>query len=451
MSPTEPKSDTTPAKIDPKKTPATLLIKNAQIVTQDDTRRVLDQANLYAEDGKIIEIGDVTTEADTVIDATGRVVIPGLVNAHTHLSMGLFRGYGDDMNLEDWLQKRIWPAEGRLTETTMAAGADLGLMEMIRFGTSSFLDMYFMEPMLAERTETIGMRGWMGWGLVDIGTTPEGEPHERLKGPFQSFADDYRNNELITPSVAPHGAYTCRGETLEKSAELAEHYDIPLHIHCSETRNEIADVESQYGRRPVAQLEAHNALGERTVLAHCGWITKQEVQRIAQAKAKVAHCPVSNMKLATGGFSPIPEFLEAGASVSLGTDGSASNNAASLFETMKLSALLAKQHRWDPTAIPAQTALDMATRGGAAALRRDDLGVIAEGKTCDLAIIDFQQPHLTPNHDVVSNLVYAAQGGDVTHTIVGGRVLYADGHYTTLDAQAVQQRAREAAMEVTKE
>ncbi len=437
--------------MDPRRPPGSLCIKNATVVTQDEDRRILKNAAVYAEDGKIVEIGDVKREADTVIDATGRVVIPGLINAHTHLSMGLFRGYGDDMLLEDWLQNRIWPAEGRLTETTMAAGADLGLLEMIRAGTTSFLDMYFMEPMLAERTEQSGMRGWMGWGLVDIATTPEGEPHERLLGPFQAFADDYRNNELITACPSPHGTYTCWAETLAKSAELATHYDVPLHIHCAETRTEIADVESKYNRRPVAQLAENGALGERTVLAHCGWITKQEVQTIAQARSKVAHCPVSNMKLATGGFAPVPEFLEAGATVSLGTDGSASNNAASLFETMKLSALLAKQHRWDPTVIPAQSALDMATRGGAAALRRDDLGVIAEGKTCDLAIVDFQRPHLTPCHDVVSNLVYAAQSGDVTHTIVGGRVLFADGHYTTLDDESVRAQAQEAAAEVTRE
>jgi 5-methylthioadenosine/S-adenosylhomocysteine deaminase len=419
------------------------------VVTQDPKRRILKDTDIYQEDGKIQQIGKISTEADTVIDATGRVVIPGLINAHTHFAMSLFRGYGDDMHLEKWLQERIWPAEARMTEATMAAGADLGLLEMIRFGTTSFLDMYFMEPLLAERTAQAGMRGWMGWSMVDI-ETPEGQSNPRLEKMIPEFLQKWQGHETITPVVAPHGTYTCHGETLAKCAELAREHHTLLHIHLSETRTENADVENRHGRRPLAQLDAHGALAENTVLAHCGWITKQEVQRIAEAKAKTVHCPVSNMKLATGGHAPIPELLQAGASVALGTDGSASNNAASMFETIKLAALLSKQHRWDPTVIPAQTALDMATLGGAAALMRDDLGSIQEGKTCDLAIVDFDRPHLTPCHDVVSNLVYAAQATDITHNIVGGRVLLHEGEYTTLDKQQVITRAREAAREVTR-
>ncbi|MBW3583027.1 MAG: amidohydrolase [Euryarchaeota archaeon] len=442
-------TDITPGSVDTNRPPASLLVRGAHVVTQDERRSILKTHDVYCEDGRIVEVApDVATEADIVVEAAGRVLLPGLVNAHTHLAMGLFRGYGDDMLLEPWLQERIWPAEARLTEETMRAGADLGLLEMIRSGTTSFLDMYFMEPLLAEATAAAGMRGWMGWGLVDVGSTAEGDVHERLKGPFQAFAEDWADHDLITPSVAPHATYTCNPETLEKSAELAAHYDIPLHIHCAETRQEVYDVEAKTGRRPVAQLAATGALGERTVLAHCGWITKQEVQDIARAGAKVAHNPTSNLKLATGGVTPLPELFAAGATVALGTDGPASNNACSLFEAMKLAALVQKQQRWDPTILPAGEALDLATRGGAAALRRPDLGTLEEGKTADLTLVDFRRPHLVPCHDVVSNIVYAAQMADVTHTIVAGRVLYGDGVFTTLDVPSVLSRAEEAARQV---
>lgn len=435
-----------PDKVNPHSPPTSLLVRGATVVTQDDDRRVLADHDVYCESDIVQEIAPkVATEADIVIDGRGHAVIPGLLNTHTHLAMGLFRGYGDDMVLEQWLQERIWPAEGRLTEETMRAGAKLNLLEMVAAGTTGFLDMYFMEPLLAKTTADAGLRGWMGWGLVDVGTTPEGEAHERLDGPFQAFAEEYKGHELIVPTPAPHGTYTCNPETLARSAELAEKYDTLVHVHCSETRTEVYDVERRYGKRPVAQLAAHGALSERTVLAHCGWITKAEVREIAQAKAKVSHNPVSNMKLATGGTTPLPELFEAGATVGLGTDGCASNNGSSMFETMKFAALLQKQHRWDPTVVPAQTALDMATRGGAATFRRADLGTVEEGKSADLVLLDMHKPHLVPCHDIVSNLVYAAQSGDVSHTVVGGRLLYADGHFTTLDKDAVLAEAREAA------
>lgn len=438
------------ARVDTTKPAGSLLVKNALIVTQDEHRHIHKDASLYAEDGRIVEIGNVsTTEADTVIDGTRKIVIPGLLNIHTHLPMGLFRGYGDDMQLEAWLQERIWPAEARITEATMRAGGELGLLEMIAAGTTGFLDMYFMEPMLAQVTATAGMRGWMGVGMVDIGTTPEGQAHERLQGEIQGFCKEYQGHELITPCPSPHGTYTCNPETLSKAAEVSAEFDVPLHIHCSETRTEVYDVENKTGKRPVAQLDACGALGERTVLAHCGWITKAEVNAIAQANAKVAHNPVSNMKLATGGVTPLPELFDAGATVGLGTDGPASNNCCSMFESMKLAALIQKQQRWDATVLPAHQALDMATRGGAAALRRNDLGSLEVGKAADLVLVDAHRPHMVPMHDAVSNLVYAAQMGDVTHTIVAGRVLYADGAFTTLDKDAILGRAAEAAAEVT--
>lgn len=438
-----------PNQLDTSRPAPSLRIDHATIVTQDDSRRVMKDHALYVDDGRIAELAPhIATEADHVIDATGHVVLPGLINTHTHFPMTLFRGYGDDMLLEAWLQERIWPAEARLTEATMAAGGDLGLLEMIGSGTTSFLDMYFMEGMLAERTAKAGMRGWMGTGMVDIGQTPEGEAHARIPE-IAKMIDDYAGHELITPCAAPHATYTCNPETLSKSAELAARTDTPLHIHCSETRTEVYDVEKRFGKRPVQHIADTGALIEQTVLAHCGWITKAEVQDIAQAQAKVAHNPTSNLKLATGGVTPLPELFAAGVTVGLGTDGPASNNVSSLFEAMKTAAIIQKQARWDALVVPAQQALDMATRGGAATLRREqDLGSIERGKIADLAIMDFRRPHLVPCHDVVSNIVYAGQMQDVTHTIVGGRVLYANGVFTTLDRDAVIAAAEAAAAEV---
>ncbi|MFO1534111.1 MAG: amidohydrolase, partial [Thermoplasmatota archaeon] len=344
-------------------------IRNATIVTQDDARRTV-QGDLYCEDGRIVAVAtpDAKQEADRELDGTGQVVLPGLINLHTHLAMGLLRGIGDDMPLETWLKERIWPAEERITEPLMRAGVELGLAEMVASGTTSFLDMYWMEEsVVAPACRSIGVRGWLGEGFVDVGQTNAGEPNRKL-APLERFVKAAKGDPLVTPCPAPHGAYTCNPETYAESARIAKEHGVPLHTHCSETRTEVHDVQAKTGVRPVARIAQAGALGDRTVLAHCGWITKGEVGDIARAGSSVAHCPVSNLKLATGGVAPVVELHEAGVRVGLGTDGAASNNGLDLFETMKVAALVQKNHRWDATALPANTALDMATRHAADAL-----------------------------------------------------------------------------------
>lgn len=425
-----------------------LSIRNATIVTQNDRRQVL-QGDLYAEDHRIVSVGPRAPEADRTIDATGQVLLPGLVNLHTHVPMGLFRGYGDDMLLEPWLQERIWPAEARLTERTMRAGADLGHLEMVLNGVTSYLDMYFMEAgPIADSCRAAGLRGWCGEGMVDVGQTPDGEANRKTKVVEDSIRAT-ANDPLVTHCPAPHGTYTCNRETYEESARIATEYGVPMHTHCSETRTEVYDVLERAGARPVEVLKQTGALSANAVLAHCGWVTKQEVQDIAAAGASVAHCPVSNLKLATGGVCPVPELHDAGVRVGLGTDGAASNNSTDLFETMKFAALVQKQHRWDPTVLPAQRVLDMATRDGADALRRPDLGRIVPGATADLCLVDFRRPQLVPRHDAVSHLVYAVSGRDVSATVVHGRVLMAEGRVESLDVEAVVAAARRAAQELT--
>lgn len=424
-----------------------LAIRHATIVTQDDERRVVD-GDVYVEDARIVSVGPRAPEADRELDATGQVLIPGLVNLHTHVPMVLFRGYGDDMALEAWLRERIWPAEDRLTPATMRAGADLGHLEMIAAGITSYLDMYMMSAAaIADSCRAAGLRGWCGEGMVDVGKPHGEEPNPKLKA-IEASIKATAKDPLVTHCPSPHQTGTCNRATFTESARLATKYGVPLHTHCSETRSEVYEVERLHGARPVQVLKETGALAANAVLAHCGWITKQEARDLAQAGAAVAHCPVSNLKLATGGVCPVPELHDAGAQVGLGTDGAASNNVTDLFQTMKFAALVQKQHRWDPTVLPAQRVLDMATRDGAAALRRPDLGRIAPGATADLTLVDFRRPHLVPRHDAVSHLVYAASARDVSATIVHGHVLMAEGHVESLDAGAVMAAAARAAKAV---
>lgn len=427
---------------------SSLRIRDATIVTQDDHRRVV-HGDVLVEDGRITHVGEAKgrKEADRTIDGRGQVLIPGLVNLHTHLAMGLLRGYGDDMLLEAWLRERIWPAEDRIQEAEMRAGADLGLLELIRGGTTSFLDMYWLEEtVMAPAARAAGVRAWVGEGMVDVHQTEPGNPNRKL-AQVERFlkATQAAKDPLITPCPSPHGTYTCHPETYAEAGRIAREYGVPMHTHCSETRTEVQDVVAKHARRPVGFLQANGALHERTVLAHCGWITKEEVRDIGAAGASVAHCPVSNLKLATGGVAPVPELHEAKAKVGLGTDGAASNNTLDLFQTMKLAAIVQKNHRWDPQVLPAQRVLDMATRDGADALHRPDLGRIVPGATADLALVDFRRPHLVPRHDAVSHLVYAAGAADVSATIVHGRVLMAEGRVETMDEARVLAVAEDVA------
>jgi 5-methylthioadenosine/S-adenosylhomocysteine deaminase len=425
---------------------SSVAVRNATIVTQDDRRQIV-QGDLYMEDGKIAQVGGKAPEADHTIDGTGQVVLPGLINLHTHVPMGLLRGYGDDMLLEPWLQDRIWPAEEKMGESEMKAGADLGHLESIVNGVTSYLDMYWMEDtVVADSCRTAGLRGWCGEGMVDFGT-PEGEFNPKLKQ-IEASIKATVNDPLITHCPSPHQTGTASRETYTESARIAKKYDVPLHTHCSETRTEVHSVEKDKGARPIQVLAETGALDANAILAHCGWITKGEAKQIGDAGASVAHCPVSNMKLATGGVCPIPELHDHSVCVGLGTDGAASNNGTDMFETMKFAALLQKQHRWDPEILPAGQVLDMATRDGANALKRPDLGRIQIGATADVIMVDFQRPQLVPRHDAISHLVYATSGRDVSTTIVNGRVLMQEGQVQTLDSAAVMSAAQIAAEKI---
>lgn len=423
----------------------TLRIRGAKVLTQDAQRRILD-ADVFVRDGAIAKVGESKEKADETIDAKGLWLLPGLVNTHNHLAMTLFRGYGDDLTLEDWLKTRIWPAEDRMKEEDVRIGTRLAALELVAGGTTTFNDFYMFEDAVADECAKAGLRGYAGWGMVDLGKTKgDDDPNPRLPE-VEMFLKKWSTHPRVRGAVCPHAAYTCGSATYRRSAELATKYDTLLHTHAHETRTEVYDMLKAKGKRPLAFLQAAGALTERTVLAHCGWVTKEEVKTVAQAGAKVSHCPVSNLKLATGGVAPIPEFLAAGAAVGLGTDGPASNNTHDMFETMKFTALVHKHARWDATITPAHQVFDLATLGGARVLRLERaIGSIEVGKRADLVLVDPRKPHLTPVHDPVSHLVYAARAGDVHATIVDGAVLRLGDDYRTLKPGPILAAAQKAA------
>ncbi|HEC77018.1 MAG TPA: amidohydrolase [Thermoplasmatales archaeon] len=417
-----------------------ILIKNSKIVTQNEERKILE-GDLYIEDDLIVEIGKVNVEAEFVLK--NKIIMPGLINTHTHLPMTLMRGYGDDLPLEEWLTTKIWPIERKLNEKMIKAGTRLAFIEMISTGTTCCADMYFFEDTIAEVALEMGMRCFAGFSIIDF-DTPEMKS-EMLLPECEKFIKKWKKNEMVKPVVAPHSTYSCSPETLQKSSELAKRYDVLLHTHCSETRNEVYTVLKKYKSRPLEQLKKNGMLTEKTILAHCGWITKGEVMEIAKSGACVSHNPVSNMKLATGGYTPLPELFNAGAVVTLGTDGAASNNKLDMFETMKFAALIHKHHRWDASIVNAQQTLDMATVNAG-----KFFGVnasIEEGKKADVICLEIE-PNLIPIHNIVSHIVYSASGFNVSDVIINGKMIMRGREFIYVDKNKIMEEAEKAKEEL---
>ncbi len=417
-----------------------ILIKNSKIITQNEKRKILE-GDLYIEDDLIVELGKVNVEAEFVLK--NKIVMPGLINTHTHLPMTLMRGYGDDLPLEEWLTTKIWPIERKLNKKMIKAGTRLAFLEMISTGTTCCADMYFFENAIAEAAVEMGMRCFAGFSIIDF-DTPEMK-NEMLLPECEKFIKKWKENEMVKPVVAPHSTYSCSPETLQKASELAKRYDVLLHTHCSETRTEVYTVLKKYKSRPLEQLKKNGMFTEKTILAHCGWITKGEVMEIAKVGACVSHNPVSNMKLATGGYTPLPELFNANAIVTLGTDGAASNNKLDMFETMKFAALIHKHHRWDASVVNAQQTLDMATVNAGKFLGID--ASIEEGKKADIICLEIE-PNLIPIHNIVSHIVYSASGFNVSDVIINGKMIMREREFIYVDKNKIMEDAEKAKEEL---
>jgi 5-methylthioadenosine/S-adenosylhomocysteine deaminase len=423
-----------------------LLLRGGSVVTQDASRRVV-MGDVLVEDGRIAAVGAVDAAADEMIDCTRCAVLPGLINTHHHVANTLLRGIADDVPLEALLDK-AFAVDAKFTRRDVQLGALLGCVEMIRSGTTSFHDLFYWEDEIARAVREAGMRGFLSWVTLDRGlTTQRGDPVKNA----DAFVSKHLGDPLVTPSVGVQGVYAASEETYVRAKEVADRHGVRMHTHVSETRPEVYGHVEKTGLRPVEWLEKIGFLSDRLLAAHAVWVTRNEVRALARHGVGVAHCPVSNMKLASGGVAPVPEMLEDGVRVSLGTDSPISNNGMDLFEEMKVAALLHKATRWDAGTMPAQTVLDLATVRAADALGvASELGSIEVGKRADLAVVSMRGAHTTPFYpaNLISHLVYACRGSDVRATIVDGAVLMADGIVRTVDEAEVVARAQETALEL---
>jgi 5-methylthioadenosine/S-adenosylhomocysteine deaminase len=377
--------------------------------------------------------------ADATLDATDGLVMPGLVNAHTHVAMTLLRGYADDKSLDRWLQEDVWPVEGVLEPEDVRAGARLGVLEMIRSGTTAFADMYFHMEQVADVVAETGLRARLGHGVVTVG-----KDDDAARADFEESLDVARDLDgaadgRVRTMVAPHSLTTVGTDYLDEFIPRAREAGVPVHLHANETRDEVEPLVEAHDQRPLVYARDHGLLASEDFLAHGVHLDGPEVGLLAETGTGVVHCPASNMKLASG-MAPVQRLLDAGVPVALGTDGAASNNDLSMFDELRDAAMLGKLAADDASAVPAATAVRMATAGGAAVL---DLpgGRVEPGAAADLAVVDLDAAHLTPRHDPVSHLAYAASGHDVRHTVCDGRVLMRDREVLALDPEATKREA----------
>ncbi|ELZ87289.1 putative chlorohydrolase [Haloferax elongans ATCC BAA-1513] len=424
----------------------TLRIEGGQVLRPDMT---VERADVLVDrdDGTILDIGtDLDADASETLDADGCLVMPGLVNAHCHVSMTLLRGYADDKELDAWLREDIWPAEAALTADDIRVGAELGLVEMIRSGTTTFADMYFDVPEIVDAVEDAGLRARLGHGSVTIGKDDDDawddiEESIEIAREFDGAADG-----RIRTAVMPHSLTTVGEKYLREAAAEAHEDDIPVHYHANETTDEVDPIVEERDEHPLSYAKDLGMLTERDFIAHGVHVDDEEISLLAESGTGVVHCPASNMKLASG-MAPVQDMLDAGVTVGIGTDGAASNNDLDMFDEMRDAAMIGKLAADDASAVAAEDVVRMGTAGSADAIGLPG-GALEVGGVADIAVVDLDAPHLTPANDLVSHLAYAARGSDVRHTVCDGQVLMQDREVLTLDESSVMERAREAVTEL---
>ncbi|HCL81066.1 MAG TPA: S-adenosylhomocysteine deaminase [Nitrospiraceae bacterium] len=428
--------------------PVDYIIRGDYVITMNEKLDVIRNGSVAVKGEKIIDIGGSDAilkkySSGNVIEGRDRIVMPGLINTHTHAAMVYFRGLADDMPLKDWLEKHIWPAENRwLSPEFVFDGTKLACLEMLRGGVTAYNDMYFFGGSVAASTKEIGMRAVIGAGIVDFPTKTGNSADDYIEN-AERFINDWKGDDLITPCIAPHSAYACSPETLKKIKKTAERLDVPLSIHLAETEWEVGEITSRYGKRPVEHLDAVGFLDKNVMAAHCVRVEDGEIEILARKNVGVSHCIESNLKLASG-IAPVPKMLSSGIKVSFGTDGAASNNDLSILSEMSTAAKVHKAIAGNSTVIDARTAVLMATKWGADALGLGGvIGSLEEGKQADIISIDFKKPHLTPMYDVYSHIVYSAMASDVEAVMVNGRLLVNSGKLTSADEGEILQKAVE--------
>jgi len=424
-----------------------LLIRADVVVTQDDDRRVIHNAGVVISGGIVQSVGDydklcLSYAPTERLDLSGKMLMPGLVNGHTHLPMTLFRGFADDLPLMKWLEDYIWPVEFQLTDELLGIGARLGCAELIRTGCTSFLNGYFHEYTTGDAVASAGLRAVLGEGFFSF-PSPIYPSADDCWRTIRELNQQYADHPRLRTAVTPHAAFTVNPDELAASFELATELDIPWQIHLAESPTETAVCLDKYGKRPIELLRAHGLLTERTTLHHCVDITDEEIAILAETCVNVVHNPASNLKLCSG-ISPVQKMLDAGVIVGLGTDGAASNNQLNMFRDMALAALVGKIRHDDASAVCAQTALDMATRNSAQCLGWSELGRIEVGYPADMIALDLASPNLMPAYNHVSHAVYGATGMEVCMTMVAGEIIYLYGDFRTMDVKAMHAEALQA-------
>ena len=430
-----------------------LIVTGGTVVTVDAAGRVIENGAVAIDGADIAAVDTAAAiakqfRARETIDASGQIVLPGLINTHTHAPMVLYRGLADDLPLMEWLNNYIFPAESKtVSPEFVRAGTRLAALEMIESGTTTFADMYYFEEEIARETRSAGLRGVLGQTVIQFPVADAKTPADALAR-AEAFINEFKGDPLITPAVAPHAIYTLDGPTLRAARELSRRHDVPTLIHLAESRDETKVAEERRASSPVAYLEGLGFLGPGVVGAHGVWVSDADIQVLKMRNVGISHNPESNMKTASG-VAPIPKYLRAGVSIGLGTDGAASNNDLDMFEAMRVAALLAKHESADPSTLSARTVLEMATIRGARALGMEGrIGSLEPRKRADLITVSVSGARQTPMYDPISHLVYVIHGDDVRNTVVNGKVLMRDRNVLTLDVTAVIAEAQSWAAKV---
>lgn len=440
----------------PPSTTADLLIKGGIVVTMDPTEALFEEGYVLVRNGRITAVGAMNTALPgdavaTVIDARGKLVMPGLINTHTHAAMACLRGLADDLPLKTWWEEYIFPVESRQVDPEFVyQGTMLAGIEMIKSGTTCFCDGYFFEAEAARAVTELGLRAMLAEGIVDFPTPDVPDPGQNLKNASR-YLEEAPAHPRITSTLFCHSAYTCTPRTLQAVSTLCRHHQAPFLVHLAETEAETEDIRRLYGTTPTKHLYDLGAFDHDTIAAHCVWVSPEEQRLLKEKRVRVAHCPESNMKLASG-VAPVPELLACGVPVGLGTDGCASNNNLDLFSEMDTAAKVHKLVRRDPSVMDAHAVVKMATIGAAEVLgMQGAIGSLEPGKQADIIIVDFHQPHLTPVYNYYSHLVYAACGHDVSTVLVDGKLLMHDRKVLTVNEGEVMAEVNKIGERIRKE